>query len=347
MTKIFSNTPVSTQLASRLKAMPKVEIHVHLEGATDASTVWELAQRNNITLPAATLADWKAMYQFRDFNHFIEIYTLAADCMRTPDDFGFMVQQFLQQQAQHNVKYCEAFLSASFMIDKFPQDEIVDVLSEQAKLGEAEYGVRVRFIPDIARHTPETQNDVLDFVLAGQASGIFIGLGLGGIEVGYPPELFTDVYAEARRQGLHVVAHAGETEGPASIWGALNSLKSERIGHGVRAVDDKDLMAHLAETQIPLEVSPYSNYRLKVTHPSQPHQMRELFDNGVYLTVNSDDPPMFSTDLSSEYILLASQGFSWQELWQLNLNALNAAFLTDEEKATYRVHWDKFISEFN
>ncbi len=342
MTEIYENTPLSTTLRKRLWDMPKVELHVHLEGATDAATVWELAKRNKVTLPAATLGEWQAMYAFRDFNHFVEIYTKATQCMQTADDFAFMVDRFLAEQAKHNVRYCEAFLSASFMLDNFPQDEVIAVFAEGIKRGQEKYNIGLRFIPDIARHIPDSRHRVLDFILKGYEKGVFIGLGLGGPEVGYPPELFTDVYDEARRQGLRVVAHAGETVGAESVWGALSKLKSERIGHGVRSVEDPKLLEYLAETQIPLEVCPHSNYRLKVTPLDEPHPIRKLVDAGVYCTVNSDDPPMFSTDLTREYLLLAKQGFSWKELWQLNRNALEASFLSTEEKAAYRAEWDMF-----
>ncbi|MBT3314715.1 MAG: adenosine deaminase [Anaerolineae bacterium] len=342
MTKIYENTPISPELSKRLWEMPKAEIHVHLEGATDAATVWELAQRNKVTLPAATLEEWLSMYAFRDFDHFLDIYLLATQCMQTADDFAFMFERFLAEQARHNVRYCEVFLSASFMLDNFPQEEVITVFAEGIKHAKEKYDIGMRFIPDIARHIPESRYRVLDFILKGREAGVFIGLGLGGPEVGFPPGLFMDVYEEARRQGLHVVAHAGEVVGPESVWGALTELKSERIGHGVRAVDDPKLLEYLAETQIPLEVCPHSNYRLKVTPFNEPHQIRKLVDAGVYCTVNSDDPPMFSTDLTSEYLLLAKQGFSWDELWQLNGNTLEASFLSDEEKATYRTEWDAF-----
>lgn len=341
----YTSTSVADELIQRLHVMPKIELHVHLEGATDAATVWELARRHRVTLPAATLEEWQSLYTFRDFNHFIEIYLLAVSCMQTPDDFAFMTEQFLQRQAQHNIKYCEVFLSASYMLDKLPQDEIIAALLEGARRGEAASGTQLRFIPDFTRNLPESRHDVLDFALKGWEQGIFIGLGVGGKEVGFPPELFVDVFAEARRQGLHVVAHAGETEGPSSVWGAIRSLQVERIGHGVRAIEDPLLVEHLRQTQIPLEVSPYSNYRLKVVPLDQPHPIRTLVDQGVSVTVNTDDPAMFSTDLTSEYVLLAQQGFSWDELWQLNLNALEASFLSSEVKAVYRAGWQAFATQ--
>lgn len=342
MCPIFTSTPVSEKLTHLLHTMPKIELHVHLEGATNAETIWELARRNHVTLPASTLSEWQSMYTFRDFDHFIETYILATECMKTPDDFACMTERFIEQQAKHNVKYCEVFLSASLMLDKFPQDELITALTESVKRGEAKYGIQLRFIPDITREIPESRYRVLDFVMKGREGGIFIGLSLAGKEVGFPPELFSDVFAEARRQGLHVVAHAGETEGPQSIWGALQSLHPERIGHGVRALEDPLLVEELSKIQIPLEVSPYSNYRLKVVSQDQPHPIRALMDQGVYVTVNTDDPPMFSTDLTQEYLLLAAQGFTYDELWQLNLNGLHAAFLGDDEKIQLRKKFDTF-----
>lgn len=324
--------------------MPKAEIHVHLEGATDAATIWELARRNHVSLPVRSPEEWQALYEFRNFEHFIEIYLLATHCMQTPEDFAFMVERFIQKQTEHNVRYCEVFLSASQIEGKFPADEFFAALSESARMGEARHGVRVRFIPDISRHEPEMARGVLDFTLAGKEKGIFIGLGLGGKEIGYPPEMYADIFAEARRQGLHVVAHAGETDGPASVRGAIESLHAERIGHGVRAIEDPRLVEYLAESQIPLEVCPCSNYRLKVVPADQPHPIRALLDAGVNVTVNSDDPAMFSTDLTNEYALLAGQGFSWDELWKLNLNTLEATFLSEDEKAAYRREWLSFHS---
>ncbi len=183
---------------------------------------------------------------------------------------------------------------------------------------------------------------MLEFVRKGWQRGLFLGLGLGGPEEGFPPELYEQVYAEARRQGLHVVAHAGETAGPASVWGALDSLQAERIGHGVRSLEDPALMDALRDRQVPLEVSPVSNYRLKVVPADQPHPIRQLVDHGLLVTVNSDDPSMFATDLNQEYRLLARQGFSWDELWQLNRNGLEASFLPEQEKAAYRAEWAAF-----
>jgi adenosine deaminase len=345
MPPLFGNTPVTETLAANLHAMPKMELHVHLEGATDAATVWELAHRNRIELPARTVEELEQMFVFRDFGHFIEVYLLAAGCMRTPEDYRILVGRFLDRQALHNIRYSEVFLSGSLLLDKFPHAELIDALAEGLAEGEKKHGVRARFIPDISRERKDTRFRVLDLALTGKEKGIFCGIGLGGIEVGNPAELFADVFAEARRLGLHVVAHAGETDGASSIWGAIRSLEVERIGHGVRATDDPVLIDHLRRSRTPLEVSPHSNYRLKVVGAEQPHPIRTLVDQGVLVTVNTDDPPMFSTDLTAEYLLLARQGFTWEELWQVNLNALESSFLSPEDKASYRREWQAFASQ--
>jgi len=168
-------------------------------------------------------------------------------------------------------------------------------------VGRERHGVEVRFIPDIARNFPQSKRRVLEFTLAGQKAGVFIGLGLGGLEAGYPPELFVDGFAEARANGLHVVAHAGEGAGTESIWGAVEKLKAERIGHGIRCLEDPSLVAMLKERQIPIEVCPTSNYRTGLVPKGAPHPIMRMIELGLNVTVNSDDPPMFGTTLTEEY----------------------------------------------
>jgi adenosine deaminase len=335
-------TSISPELAARLRAMPKVEIHVHVEGATDAETFYQIAQRNHVELPTSSFADWKSFFEFRDFSHFIQVYAAAVQCLQTPEDYALLIERFYKRQAEENIRYTEAFLSASFLTQKFQDDEILDAIAARRSAGEANYHCQINLIPDIAREVPDSQDRVLEFVVKGKERGLFVGLGVGGLEVGYPPELFTKTFAQARRQGLRLVAHAGEAVGAESIWGAVNTLKPERIGHGIRCLDDPNLVEVLRQHQIPLEVSPQSNYCLGVVERSEPHPIRKMVDAGLYCTVNSDDPAMFSTSLTNEYLTLAAQGFNWEELWQLNLNTLEATFLDEVEKDKYRAEWQQF-----
>ncbi|MDJ0718294.1 MAG: adenosine deaminase [Prochloraceae cyanobacterium] len=340
---IYNSTQVSKELSTRLKEMPKAEIHVHLEGAIDAETIYEIARRNQIELPAKSLAEWKNFYEFRDFNHFAEVYTTSCNCIKTPDDYTSIVERFLKNQSEQNIQYSEAFVSVSFHLNKLGADELLEALAAGVALGEAKYNSRVKFIADISREFPATQTEVLEFAKQGREKGLFIGLGLGGIEIGNPPENFIETYQQAKKQGLRVVAHAGETDGAKSIRSAIESLSIERVGHGIRCLEDPELIEELRCKQIPLEVSPNSNYCLGIVDGDRPHPIRQMIDAGLYCTLNSDDPAMFSTNLNNEYITLASQGFSWEELWQLNINTLEASFLREVEKNMHLKKWQEFL----
>ncbi|HEY4218663.1 MAG TPA: adenosine deaminase [Gemmatimonadaceae bacterium] len=333
---------LSTELETRLRAMPKVEIHVHLEGAQLPETIWRLAQKNGVQLPAASLDDWKRFYEFENFNHFIQVYLACSRCMVTADDFAEMTEDFHRYQASQNIVYTEAFLSASLLVDKLPRRDLFDALRRGCEAGRAKYGVEVRFIPDIARNFPQSQQAVLEFTIAGFQEGLFLGLGLGGIEQGFPPEMFAEVFAAARAAGLHVIAHAGEAAGAASVHGAVVSLHAERIGHGIRCLEDPETVALLRDRRIPIEVCPISNYRTGVVPRGAKHPIFQMVAEGLFCTVNSDDPPMFSTSLTNEYLFLAQEGMSWDTLWQLNRNAIDAAFLAETDKAALRGRFAAF-----
>lgn len=343
---LYASQLLAPGLAARLHAMPKVELHVHLEGTADAATIWELARRNGLPLPTRTLAEWEAFYDFQDFAHFIRVWGLATASLRTGADYRWLVERFLHQQAAQNICYSEAFFSPQLHLGRqLSPPQLLEALAQGARAGEAATGSRVRFLVDLdrSRGVDASAEAALDFALAGRAQqGLFVGFSIGGPEVGYPPERFADLFARARAGGLRTVAHAGETAGPASVWGALRSLQATRIGHGIRALDDPRLLAELRRTQTPLDVSPTSNYCLRVVPLDQPHPIRQLLDAGLRVTLNSDDPPMFATDLTREYVTLAQQGFSWTELWQLNSNGLEASFLPETEKALLRQQWHRF-----
>lgn len=327
------------------KRMPKCEIHVHVEGATNAETFYHLAEKNNVNLHVESLQEWKNFFDFTSFDHFIDVYIKAVSTLQRPEDYTFLIEEFYKHQANENIIYTEAFLSASFLVDKFSNHDILEAIETGIHLGREKYNVEINFIPDIARNVPLSQEKVLKLVIDGHKKGIFIGLGLGGAEYGFPPELFIKTYEKARNAGLRVVAHAGEADGPQSIWGAINKLNAERIGHGIRCLEDEKLVEHLKYRQIPLEVSPHSNYCLGIVKKDENHPIRKMLDAGLYCTVNSDDPAMFSTSLTKEYCLLHEQGFTLEELWKLNLNGIKASFLNDIAKNHYFSIFDKMKSK--
>lgn len=321
-------------LKAQLAALPKAEIHVHLEGSLDPETIWELAQKNGVKLPADSLEAWRGYYQFKHFLHFIEVYRRSVQCLQTPEDYHLMIDRFLAGQAAQNVRHTEAFLSCSLALQRMDAATLISTLTSAKQTAEARHGVSLNLIADIARQFPDSQQQVLDLAIKSQ--GLFIGIGLGGKEDGFPPGLFKDTYARARAAGLHTVAHAGEAAGPESVREALDALKIERIGHGVRSLEDPELIKQLVDSQTPLEVCPISNYRLGIVRPEQPHPIRQLVDAGVFCTLNSDDPAMFETSLNNEYLTLAEQGFTLTELRQLSLNTLEASFLEPGAKARLR-----------
>ena len=330
------------ELQRRFAAMPKAEIHVHLEGATAPDASYAIARRNNVQLPVATLDEWRRYFEFRDFPHFIDVYRKTTDTIRTTDDLALMIAQFYVDQAQQNVRYSECFMSMSLHLRRLTPSEILDALAQGIERGRTVAGTRVAFIADISREDPHTQADVLDLAIHGMKRGLIIGLGLGGLEKEFPPHLFTETYAKAAAAGLHVVAHAGEAAGYESIKASIDELNVVRIGHGIRIVDSPEYAAECKARDIAFEVCPVSNYSIGSTPLGQPHEIRKMVDMGLRCTLNSDDPAMFSTNVAAQYDLLAEQGFTWEELWKLNRATLDATFLSDAEKATYGREWDDF-----
>ncbi len=292
-----------------IQLMPKVELHVHLEGSIRPATLLELAAKNGEPLPARTIEELHEWYEFRDFDHFIEVYLAAARCLKTPGDIERITADFLAGQAAQNVLHSEVTYTAStqLMSAGIPLDEQLAAINEAREAARREHGVTMTLTIDYPRNLdPAGFVPVAEWAADNMEKGV-TALGLGGPEVGHPPALFREAFAVAREAGLPSVPHAGETEGPASIWGALREIDAVRIGHGVRCLEDTDLVHELRERQIPLEVCPTSNVCLKVVPSLAEHPLPLLLAEGLYVTINSDDPPMFGTTLTDEYLEVATE----------------------------------------
>lgn len=312
-----------------IQQMPKAELHVHLEGAIAPATLLTLAARHGKALPADTVEGLQAWYQFTTFRHFIAIYLTTQDCIRTADDFAFVVHAFAADRARQNIRYTEATVTPYTHIwqDKGLQpNEIIEGLEEGRRQARRDFGVELRWIFDIPRNLPEPAgNWTADYAIQHMNHGV-VGFGLGGDEARAAPELWIEPFQRAVAAGLYSVPHAGEVAGPASVWGAIKALGARRIGHGVRSIEDPALVTYLVDTQIPLEVNPTSNLCLNVYPNFAAHPLRTLWDAGVYVTVNSDDPPMFNTSLTQELQVLHEHfGFSVAELEAIALRAVHAA----------------------
>jgi aminodeoxyfutalosine deaminase len=321
-------------LDGMIKAMPKVELHVHLEGSIRPATLLTLAERNGVSLPAKDLEGMRSFYSFTDFDHFIQVYLTISACLQTVADFELIAYEFGADMQRQNIRYAEVTFTPHTNVTNtgLAFETIMDGLNAGRERARIDFGVEFRWVLDIVRNVPDSRMQVAEWAARALDRGV-VGFGLGGTEKGHPPEWFADAFKIAREAGLHSVPHAGETAGPDSVWGAIRSLKAERVGHGVRCIEDPILVDYIGQHQIPLEVCPTSNLCLGVYPSYEEHPIRLLMDKGLYVTVNSDDPPMFNTDLNQEYQALVDHlAFGQTELEQLGLNALRASYLPESRK---------------
>jgi aminodeoxyfutalosine deaminase len=332
-----------------LRRMPKVELHVHLEGSMRPGVLLELARRNGVELPARDEEGLRQWFRFRDFDHFVEIYLTCSRALRNPEDFQLLALDFLEMQSAQNVLYTEAHFTISTHLangagDPGRGEEILAALEEAMEEGERRYGSRLRLIPDIVRNVGvEAADRTLEWALAARGRGV-VALGLSGFEARCKNDPYREHFEVAAREGLHRVAHAGEHAGPESIRAVLEICGAERIGHGVRAVEDPSLVEELRDRRIPLEVCPSSNVCLGVFPDLASHSFDRLYRAGVSVSVNSDDPAFFDTDLSREYLRLHEAfGYTPAELAGLSLAGLRQSFLPDEEKAVLEAEFRERI----
>jgi adenosine deaminase len=322
-----------------IRLMPKVELHVHLEGSVQPKTLLKLAERHHISLPAATVDGIREWYTFRDFDHFVEIYMTISSCLRTADDIELIAREFLLGQAEQNILYSEVTFTPynQFVNCGLGFHEQLHAINRARQWGEKELGVRMGMIIDIPRErSPEVGEMVAAWVIDRYGDGV-IALGLAGPEKGNPPMKFREAFKHVKDAGIPCVLHAGETDGPASIWNAIEVAEPVRIGHGVRAIEDPRLVEYLQRTQLPLEVCPTSNICLGVFPTMAEHCLPQLIGHGLRISINSDDPPMFNTTLVGEY-LACSRFFGWDRaaIQKLVLDAFDVSLLPASEKRVMR-----------
>ena len=317
-----------------INALPKAELHLHLEGSIEPSTLLELRQHHG--MDGATLAEVEALYNYANFAGFLLAFKDVSGHLRTPDDYELITYRLMERLKASNVLHAEVFVSVGVCLwrkQDFPA--IFEGLERGRQRGEAEFGVSLLWIFDAVRQFgPEKAQSVLDLAIAFRDRSV-VAFGIGGDELKGPPDLFHPVYARAAEHGLHLTAHAGESAGPESIWGALN-LKVERIGHGLTAGQDPELIEELAERQIPIEICVTSNLRTGVCPELSQHPVRHYFDEGLMLTLNTDDPAMFHTTLDEEYQFVQDNfSFSDDHLRELARNSFEASFLPPEKKIQF------------
>ncbi len=316
--------------ASRLAALPKVELHLHLEGSLRPATVLALAERNGIDIGCDSEEALVERYRFRDFLHFIELFLAGLSVLQTPDDLVTAADALTTELAAQNVRWAEITTTphAHLVLRGMAAADYSGAL-DQAQRDAAAKGVEVRWIPDISRGAERPDDHLTAAFLTGQdAPAGVVAMGMGGPEAEWPAALFVDTFARARAAGVPAVVHAGEAAGPQSIVDALDLLHSVRIGHGVRALEDPALVARLVAEQVPLEVSPTSNVLLGITAGGvETHPIGELLRRGVNVSVNTDDPGYFLTTLTRELELVQRHhGVDGPGLAALQRRAIEASF---------------------
>jgi aminodeoxyfutalosine deaminase len=280
--------------SSFIHALPKAELHLHLEGSVTPETLVELRQRHG---KACTLAEARALYQYKDFLGFLMVFKTLTEDLQTPEDYELTAYRLMEQLKAQNVLHAEVYVSVGVCLwRKQDFDAIFEGLERGRERGERELGVSLLWIFDAVRQFgAEAAQNVFELAVRYRDRNV-VGIGIGGDEKKGPAELFRQQYAYAAAHGLHLTAHAGESDAAESIWGALN-LGAERIGHGLTAIEDPELMEELATRQIPIEICLTSNLRTGCCTKLHDHPVRRYFDQGLMITLNSDDPAMFGSTL--------------------------------------------------
>lgn len=319
-----------------LNALPKLELHLHLEGSLEPELMFVLAQRNGVKLAYEDVEALRQAYQFNNLQDFLDIYYQGANVLQSEQDFYDLTWAYLTKCHQQNVVHVEPFFDPQTHTDRGIEFEtVIKGISRALKDGEERLGISNQLIMCFLRH--QSEEDAFDTLKQAEPFlNLIIGVGLDSSEKGQPPQKFSRVFAKARELGLLTVAHAGE-EGPAEyIWTAINDLKVSRIDHGVRAIDDATLMQELIKARIPLTVCPLSNTKLRVFESMADHNILQMLEKGVCVTVNSDDPAYFGGYMTENFDALGALNLTEQQALQMVKNAIEASFASSERKQAMR-----------
>ena len=337
-----------SDLTAFIAGLPKAELHVHHVGSASPRIVAELAARHPDSPVPADPAALRDFFTFTDFAHFIEVYLGVVDLLRDAEDVRLLTFEIARDLARQQVRYAELTVTPFSSTSRgIPAEAFLEAIEDARHAAEKELGVVLRWTFDIPGEAGLPAAEETTRIATEMAPDGLISFGLGGPEVGVPRPQFKPYFDRAIASGLHSVPHAGETTGPETIWDALTSLRAERIGHGTSATRDPRLLQHLAEHEIPLEVCPTSNIATRAVEDLEDHPIREMAEAGVLVTVNSDDPPMFSTDLNTEYAIAARLlSLSAAGIATLAKNAVRASFMDKAGKAGLNDEIDAYLASW-
>ncbi len=339
---------MTPELAAFVARLPKAELHVHHVGSASPQAVAQLAARHAGSTPVPADPDKLAEYfTFTDFGHFIEVYLTVVDLIRTPEDVWTLTYEVARDLAAQNVRYAELTVTPYSTVTRgVAAPAFCEAIEDARRRAETDFGVILRWCFDIPGEAGLAAAELtLDIALSDRPDGL-LSFGLGGPEIGVPREQFAPYFAKARAAGLHSVPHAGESTGPETVWDAIRHLGAERIGHGIAAARDRELLEYLAGAGITLEVCPTSNVRTRSVRSLAEHPLPALVAASVPVTINSDDPPMFSTTLNNEYLIAAELlGLDKAGVADLARAAVEASFLDGPGKQTLLAEIDIYTAQ--
>jgi aminodeoxyfutalosine deaminase len=334
-------SPVPAAAIISAVTFPKIELHVHLEGTVRAPALLEIARRNDVALPADTVAGLAGLYEFTDFADFINVWMLTTSALRTATDFRQVVVDYAAEAASHGAVYIEGIFSPSEAVARGAAwDEVFSGYCDGAAEARELHGVHVRLTPDVTRGMPLGVAEQTATYAVRYADRGIAGLGLGGSEAEYAPEPYERAFAIARSGGLGSVPHAGEVAGPESIRGALDVLHADRLRHGIRAIEDPGLVRELAASETVLDVCPVSNVRTRAVASLAEHPLPVLVAAGVACSISTDDPAMFNTDLSTDYAAALALGVSAAECYAAGVRGALCDRATRERLARIGADYD-------
>lgn len=342
---------LTPEMERLIAAIPKVELHVHIEGTLEPELVFQLAKRNNVTLSFSSKEELRKAYQFKDLQSFLDLYYQACAVLQTKQDFYDMTMAYMRRSHKDNLAHAEIFVDPQSHTSRgVPLEVVLDGMTEALRDAHEDMGMTHGIIVSILRHLDaESAMELIESTLAYRKENPdspIIGIGLDSSELGHPPSKFVEAFAKAREHGLKVCAHAGE-EGPASyIVEALDLLNVDRVDHGVRCLEDEALVERLVREQTPLTVCPHSNIKLCVFESMKDHNIRELLKKGLCASIHSDDPSYFSGYISDNYrSCVHALDLQHSEILQLAKNAINASFLDKEGKAALHARLERSTSD--
>ncbi|VAW40179.1 Adenosine deaminase [hydrothermal vent metagenome] len=328
-----------------IKNMPKVELHMHIEGSMDAKQLWQLAHKNNYELKYKNIEELKQAYKFNNLTEFIDMYMLGTKVIQSEQDLYDVCMNYFKQCVQQNIRHTEVHCDIRTYIDYgYPAEFVINALHGAFMDAKSNYGISGGFMPCFIRHLGnKVAQEDLELMLPFKDK--ILAIGLSAVELGFPPSLFKDTFKKVHDAGINVIAHAGE-EAPAEyIWSAIKDIHVDRIDHGIRCLEDDNLVAYLGATQIPLTVCPYSNVALKIYANISQHVLPLMLDAGLNVSIHSDDPAHFNANLTKNIVgIVENTSITQTQVIQMAHNAINGSFADKDRKNELTIELNQYVN---